>query len=157
MQAALLILIGLVLAYNAALSNPRSGSLPYYELIYETDSTLDLTGSITMKCRKSSTAEELDLSETSFFLNHSSVINCLSLRDRGDITLVSVGRTGIKFNLTREYDGYYSCGKRGGDTCNVNYTTSLPKPLVCEWSYRISQFSYNKINKFPPSIQHFKR
>ena len=125
MQATLFVLIGLVLAYNVAL-------LPYYELVYETDNTIDLTGSITMKCRKSSTAEELDLSETSFFLNHSSVINCLSLRDRGDITLVSVGRTGIKFNLTREYDGFYTCRKRGDKACTTNYT-SPPKPYICEW------------------------
>ena len=131
MRATLLILSSLV--YLVASTPCSSQSSAPYELIHEIDSTTELTGSITLKCRDSSTAEELEISEINFFLNHSSTAtNYLSLRERGDITLVEVGSTGIKFNLTREYDGYYICGRRGDDVCTAN-NTSQPKALICEW------------------------
>jgi hypothetical protein len=98
-----------------------------------TDSTTELTGSITLTCRDDHTTEEVGISEIDFFLNCSSATNCLSLRERGDITVVAVGSYGIQFNLTREYDGDYTCGKRGGDTSTGNYTMSPPKALVCKW------------------------
>ena len=126
----------IILLYHIVASSPclNQSSAPY-ELIYRTDNTTDLTGSITLICRDDSTAEEVQISEISFFLNCSSGANCLSLRERGDITVVPVGSTGIRFNLTREYDGNYTCGKRwrGNGTCTANYTMSPPKALVCEW------------------------
>ena len=127
----------IILLYHIVASSPclNQSSAPY-ELIYHTDSTTDLTGSITLICRDDSTAEVVGISEISFFLNCSSGMNnCLSLREREDITMVTVtvdGSTGIRLNLTREYDGYYTCGKRGGDTCTAN-TLSPPKALVCKW------------------------
>ena len=124
MRATLLILISL--AYLVASTPCPSQSSRPYELIHETDSTTELTGSITLKCRDSSTAEELEKNEINFFLNRSSV------REREDIRVVEVGSTGIKFNLTREYDGYYTCGKRGDNTCTAN-DKSLPTALICEW------------------------
>ena len=125
--------------YSVAASSPCSSqSSAAYELIYRTDSTPDLTGSITLICRDDETAEKVGISEISFFLNCTSgASNCLSLRERGDITVVAVGSTCIRFNLTREYDGYYTCGKRrrsrGDGTCTENYTMSPPKALVCKW------------------------
>ena len=125
--------------YSIAASSPCSSqSSAAYELIYRTDSTTDLTGSITLSCRDDSTAEEVGISEISFFLNCSSgANNCLSLRERGDITVVAVTSTRIRFNLTREYDGNYTCGKRrrsrGDGTCTANYTMSPPEALVCKW------------------------
>ena len=76
--------------------------------------------------------EDLELSKISFFLNRSSATNYLSLREREDIRVVAVGSTAIKFNLTRKYDGYCTCGKRGDNTRTAN-DTSLPKALICEW------------------------
>ena len=93
-----------------------------------TDSTTEQTGSITLRCRDSITAEVLNINEINFFLNRSSVTDPY-LRERGDIRVVEVGSTGIKFNLTRKYDGYYTCGKRV-DCANV--TDSLPKTFICK-------------------------
>ena len=98
-------------------------------MIHQTDSTTEETGSIILKCRDSDTAEELDISEISFFLNRSSVADP-SLRERGDITVVPVRSTGIKFNLTRRLEGKYTCGKRV-DIANVR--ESVPRTLVCKW------------------------
>ena len=132
MQATGIIVIGLIYYYVVASTPCSSQNSSPYELIYRTDSTTDLTGSITFKCRDDSTAEEIEISEICFFLNCSSGANCLSLREREDITVVAVESTGIRFNLTREYDGYYTCGKRGGDTCTAD-TMSPPQALVCKW------------------------
>ena len=129
MQAILIILIGSL--YFVSSSPCLSPSSAPYELIHLTDHTTERTGSITMKCRDKY-AKDLDINEVNFFLNYSSATNCLSLRERGDITVVVVGTTGIKFNLTREYDGFYTCRKRGDKTCTANYTTSPPKPYICE-------------------------
>ena len=125
--------------YSVEASSPCSSqSSAPYELIYRTDNTTELRGSLTFICRDDRTAEEVGISEISFFLNCTSgANNCLSLRERGDITVVAVGSTRIQFNLTREYDGNYTCGKRrrsrGDGTCTANYTMSPPKALVCKW------------------------
>ena len=121
-------ILGLVFIAAASASS-SSQNTPLYELIHQTDSTTEQTGSVTLKCRNSDTAEELDVSEISFFLNRSSVADP-SLSEREDITVVPVGSTGIKFNLTRRLEGYYTCGKRV-DVANVS--ESLPKPYICEW------------------------
>ena len=104
--------------------NPAS-----YELIFETDSTIEQTGLLTLRCRDSVTAEILDINEISFFLNRSSAADP-SLREREDIRVVEVGTTGIKFNLTRRLEGYYTCGKKV-DCTNVRESSS--KALICKW------------------------
>ena len=123
-------IVGLVFT-AASTSNPiaSQNSPAPYELIHETDSNTEQTGSIIVKCRDSDTTEELDISEIHFFLNRSSATDP-SLRERGDITVVSVERTGIKFNLTRRLEGNYTCGKRV-DVANVR--ESVPKSLICKW------------------------
>ena len=118
-------IVGLVFIAASAFASIE----PSYELIYTNSMIAKATGSITLKCRDSYTAEELDLSEVSFFLNHSSVAD-LSLRERGDITVVEVGSTGIKFSLTRRLEGNYTCGRRVNAT---HVTESPPKTLVCKW------------------------
>ena len=133
MRATLLILISLTyVVASTPCSSYSQSSVPYYELIHQTGSTTELTGSITLKCRDSNTAEELDISEISFFLNYSSATNYLSLKEREDIRVVAVGSTAIKFNLTCKYDGCYTCGKRGDNTCTAN-DRRPPKTFVCEW------------------------
>ena len=115
------------LVFIAALAFTSAQDLLLDELIFTTDSTTVFTGSITLKCRDSITAEEVEISEISFFLNRTSAAP--SLRERGDITVVEVGSTGINFNLTRRLEGYYTCGRRV-DTANVR--ESLPKILICK-------------------------
>ena len=126
MQATLLILTSLTYYVVASTSCPSRNSTQY-ELTFQTDGTTELTGSITLKCRDSCTAEELEISEVNFFLNHSS-----ALRERGDIRVVEIGTMGIKFNLTRRLEGDFTCGKRRVDTANDTMRASLPKTLVCK-------------------------
>jgi hypothetical protein len=137
MQITGIIFISLLYYYIVVSTPCPSQSSAPYELIHIDDSTTELTGSITLKCRDGCRAEEVGISEINFFLNCSSGTNCPSLRERGGITVVAVGRDGIRFNFTREYDGYYTCGKRGGDTRTANYTMSPPKALVCKWIYNL--------------------
>ena len=122
---AIIILVGVA---HVVASATCSSQMPPYELIFMTDDTTEQTGSINLKCRDSITTAELDISEIKFFLNRSSVAN-LSLREM-DIKVVEVGSTAINFNLTREYEGYYTCGKRV-DCANVR--ESLPKTLICKY------------------------
>lgn len=101
---------------------------PPYEVIHQTDNTTEHTGSITLICRDGMTAEEEDINEIYFFLNRTSAADP-SLREREDIRVVKVGTTGIKFNLTRRFEGNYTCGKRV-DAANLR--ESLPKTLICK-------------------------
>ena len=116
------------LVFIAALAFTSSQNPPPYQLIFNTDSTTELTGSIILICRDRNTREDVEISEISFFLNRTSAA-VPSLRERGDITVVEVGSTGIKFNLTRRLEGYYTCGRRV-DIANV--TESPPKTLICK-------------------------
>ena len=114
-------------AYVEASSVCSSHSLSPYELIFKTDGTTKQTGSITLICRNSRTTEELEVSEVNFFLNRTTA-NDPSLREREDIRVVEVGKA-IKFNLTRKYDGHYTCGKRV-DCANVR--ESMAQILICK-------------------------
>ena len=121
---------------------------PPYELIHQTDTTTEQTGSVTLKCRDGQTAEELDISEINFFLNRSSAADpCL--RERGDIIVVRVESTGIKFNLTRRLEGNYTCGKRV-DVANVR--ESLPRSFVCKWDL----FAFIELNFNFTTLQLFR-
>ena len=106
-----------------------SQSFPPYELVFQTDSETETTGSITLRCRDFRTANSLDVNQARFYLNYSSPADP-SLRERKDITVVQVGTTGIKFNLTRRLEGYYTCGKREAGSTSVSL--SAPKTLICK-------------------------
>ena len=125
--AFLLIAIATIMELDAMIipapTPSRNSAVPPYQLVFETDSTTEHTGSVILKCRDSFTAQEKDINEISFFLNHSSAADP-SLREREDIRVVEVGTTGIKFNLTRKYEGYYTCGT------NVQESPSIP--MICK-------------------------
>ena len=100
---------------------------PQYELICRTDSTTELTGAISPMYR--ATAETISVDEVVFILNCSSVDDP-SIRERGNIRVV-VGSNGLRSNLTRRLEGYYTCGRR----VNVTYVEvleSLPLILACK-------------------------
>ena len=106
---------------------PRS--LSTYELIYVTDGpgvTTELTGSIIMICRSYATAEKLPLSEVQFWLNRTA--NGTSLRERTDINVLEVDKYSIRFNLTRNLEGFYTCGKCTNEDCEM----SSQKQLICK-------------------------
>ena len=117
--------VGLVFIATSAFTS----IIPPFELIYMTDATTLLTGSITMQCRDALTAEQLIIHQINFFLNRSSAADP-SLREREDVTVVGVGNTRIRFNLTRRLEGYYTCGRRVNTTHVIE---SQPLVLVCKW------------------------
>ena len=123
--------ITLALAYAYLLESAPTiiQSFPPYQLVFGTDSETETTGSITLRCRDVWTADFLGVNEARFYLNYSSPADP-SLRERGDITVVQVERTGVKFNLTRRLEGYYTCGKR--ETGSSSVSQSLPKTLICK-------------------------
>lgn len=116
----LLISIGHIVA--SATCSTSLGTAAPYELIHETDTTTELTDSVTLKFRDAITLEELQISEIKFFLNRRLPTDP-SLRERGDITVIEVGRVAINFNLTRKYEGNYTCGKKV-DGANVRESMS---------------------------------
>lgn len=132
MQAMVLVCIAKILflglAQVVASATCWGQSMPPYELIFTTDSTTEQTGSVTLICRDSVTAEEPEIDDIKFFLNRSSATDP-SLREREDITVVEIRSAIIKFNLTRKYEGYYTCGKRV-DCANVR--ESMPNTFICK-------------------------
>ena len=122
-------IIVMALASIHTASSAPTESLPPYQLVFQTDSETETTGSITLRCRVSRNANSLDVNQARFYLNYSSPADP-SLRERKDITVVQVGTTGIKFNLTRRLEGYYTCGKREADSSSVSL--SEPQTLICK-------------------------
>ena len=56
------------------------------------------------------------------------------LRERGDVTVIETDdQLGIMFNLTRNLEGYYTCGRRIDSNCVPH--GSQPKPLICKLVY----------------------
>lgn len=107
----------------------RSAHTMSYELIYTTDVTTELTGSITMFCRTSATAENIPLGEVKFWLNRTTCdTHDPSLRQRTDVNVLVVDNYRIKFNLTRSLEGYYTCGKH----IDMNCVMSNQKELICK-------------------------
>jgi hypothetical protein len=98
---------------------------PPYQLIHRS-----ISGSlIELICREGSTAESLPINEISMWLNRTSV-NDLDLREREDVGRVVVyGCCGLRFNLTPQLEGNFTCGKRI-DIANIK--ESLPKTLICK-------------------------
>ena len=124
----LLCLLSAMMLTLVSTSNPHPPrSLPTYELIYITDRvTTELTGSIIMICRSDATAEKLPLSEVQFWLNWTA--NSTSLRERTDINVLEVDKYSIRFNLTRNLEGLYTCGKCTDEDCEM----SCQKQLICK-------------------------
>ena len=110
---------------------------PAYELIYRTDATTELTGSITMLCRSFTTAENIPISEVQFWLNYTTCNNSTSLRQREDINVLEIDSYSIKFNLTHSLEGYYTCGKQIDENCII----STERELICK--YNTISYSYH--------------
>ena len=114
---------GLLFIIISLVSNSDSNP---YELIYRTDVTTEQTGSITMICRSDATAEDVPLSKVQFWLNWTA--NSTSLQERTDINILEVDKYSIRFNLTRNLEGFYTCGKCINEDCEM----SDQKQLICK-------------------------
>ena len=123
---------GLTVCIFLALLSSLNQTSPF-ELIHMTDETrTELTGAITLKCRDDTTAEELDIAQNSihFWLNRTSLSDP-DLREREDFGVIKiVGCCSIQFDLTRQIDGDFTCGKLFNDG---SLQESTPKRLICKW------------------------
>ena len=122
---ALLWMILLIMAMHTSSQHPQAP----YELVYHTFDVTELSGLIEMACRNESTAEELPVSDIKIWLNRTSVDDP-DLREREDVGIVEVhGCCRLRFNLTHQLDGNFTCGRR----INIaNVKESPTKMLICK-------------------------
>ena len=103
-----------------------------YELIYMIDSTTKMRGSIVLQCRDAMTAEALEVNQIKFWLNRTTSCD-LDLTARADVRVIRADATSIKFNLTHDLDGNYTCGRLNVTRDNkVIVKESIPKTLICK-------------------------
>ena len=105
-----------------------------YQLVFQTDSITSRSGSVKLKCRNYITLEEINVQQVKFWLNSTSS-NAQDLREREDFGSVEViGCCRIKFNLTRNLEGFYSCGKKTNDSDGAKLLKSHSLELICKFS-----------------------
>ena len=113
-------------AINSCLSlNPPSYQLFHSRQYYAT------TASIKLQCREETVTslKFMNVADAKFWLNKTSPTDP-SLRERADVTVTKTeDGLGITFNLTRNLEGNYTCGRRI-DSENVH--ESLPLTLICK-------------------------
>ena len=132
MKRTVILLFIMIISAPISYQHPiRSAEYDGYELIYKTDATTELTGSIMLLCRAYTTAENVPISEVQFWLNSTTCNSTTSLRQRDDVKVLEVDNYNIKFNLTRSLEGYYTCGKQ----VDENYIMSTERELICKCSY----------------------
>ena len=102
-----------------------------YELIFMTDSTTSTSGSITVQCRDQD-SEPLEISQIIFWLNRTSACDS-DLRERADVRAIEVDNYNIKFNLTRNLEGQFSCAKLVTQDNRIIVQESNPKTLICKF------------------------
>ena len=106
------------------ISDVTAGSMfPPYRLIFQTDTTSARTGSVTLTCQNGTTLEEINVQNVMFWLN-------TTQQDLGEV----IGCCSITFNLTRNLEGSYTCGKISG---NGTRHESLPVELICKFKIQI--------------------
>ena len=112
---------------------------PAYELIYMTDITTETTGSVILQCRDQY-AEPVAVTRAKFWLNRTSVCD-LDLRDRPDVQAIKVGDYSIKFNLTGNLEGHYTCGIVTVMKYRIiAINESMPVTLICKLATMIATF-----------------
>ena len=103
----------------------------YYELIYTIDAITEISGSITLKCRNQF-ADDLLVSGVKFWLNRTSACD-FDLRERPDVYTIEVDAYSIKFNLTRNLEGHFTCGAlEAQDNTRIIVRESGRLTLICK-------------------------
>lgn len=107
-----------------------------HELIYNTDSTTDVSGSIILQCRDELFAEPLNIrqNQIKFWLNRTSACD-LDLEARDDVQVTRVDDYHIKLNITHNLDGNYTCGQLVVQGAEIVVEESDPVTLVCKFPY----------------------
>lgn len=106
-----------------------------FELIYMTDHDsiqTELSGSFLLQCRDAATAEPLEINQIKVWLNRTSACDS-DLIARADVEVIRVGNK-IKFNLTRNLEGDYTCGRLALQENKIIINESPPKRLICKFS-----------------------
>ena len=103
----------------------RSVKLPAYELrVMRTGSS-----EVTFQCRSETTQAVEYVNDTIFWRNRMTARDA-GLRERNDVMVTETAdQQGIRFNLTRDLEGYYSCGKRI-DCTSIDESPQVT--LICE-------------------------
>ena len=104
-----------------------------HDLIYNTDSTTDVSGSIILQCRDEF-AESLNIrqNQIKFWLNRTSACD-LDLEARDDVQVIRVDDDRIKLNITRDLEGNYTCGRLAIQGAEIVVEESDPVTLVCKF------------------------
>lgn len=111
----------LVVSFNLVLA---ALSLPPYTL-----RITEITP-VSLSCYDPSTEATADVNEVTFWRNRS-LPNDPGLRERSDMPVFGdQTENDITFTLTREFEGYYTCGRQLMDTVERE---SPPIPLVCKF------------------------
>ena len=124
-----LIIECLILMVTSAIS---AQAAPVYELIFMTDSSTERSGSITLMCRNAELAQDLEVDRMTFWLNRTSPCDS-DLRSRKDIQVIKVDDYRIKFNLTRNLEGIYTCGNATIQDNRIIVQEINPKTLICKF------------------------
>ena len=106
-------------------------SVPVYKLKHFIQDTT--TGAVKLQCQEEtvSSLKVLSVAESDvvFWLNRENVTDA-GLRERDDVTVIETeDQLGIVFNLTRDLEGHYTCGRRV-DSSNVSESPNVT--LICE-------------------------
>ncbi len=122
----------LLLLSSLTVTQARTGSP--FELIHMslTDHQTELSGSILLQCRDATTAEPLDIDQTKFWLNRTSACDP-DVTVIADIQVIRADN-GIKFNLTRDLEGVYTCGRLVIEENEIIVKESNPMTLICKYS-----------------------
>ena len=109
------------------------GTSPF-ELFFATDDQTASSGSISLQCRDATTAVPLDIDQTKFWLNRTSACDP-DLTAIADVQVLRGAHDNkIKFNLTRNLEGVYTCGRLVIEENEVIVRESTPLTLTCEFS-----------------------
>ena len=98
-------------------------TIPSYQLIHRFQDIT--TGSVLLQCREQAVTSLtfLNVSNAIFKENTTDV----DLRERCDMTVTETeDQLGIAFNLTRNVEGYFTCGRKS------SAQQSQPKPIICK-------------------------
>jgi hypothetical protein len=103
-----------------------------FELVYVTDHQTGLSGSILLQCRDATTTEPLDVDQTRFWLNRTAACDP-DLKATADVQVIRADN-GIKFNLTHNLEGVYTCGRLVIQENEIMVQESTPMTLICKYS-----------------------
>ena len=105
---------------------------PPYQLVQTIEDTAH--GLVQLKCREETQFRYLNINNVKFWLNRTSSTDP-GLREKADVTVIETeDQLGIEFNLTRNFEGYYTCGRIGSDN-GTEVFESVPRPLICKCRY----------------------